>query len=229
MKHLLASVIAGLLLIVANAEAAQKNLTFTNGFTTNHIMLWTDDPATTDIVRVDLLNGMNGWRVTTGTGADTLDVLAPTLPPIDPATGGVKVKFQYTGSLSFQWAELFFDGINNNLLGAGAQTWSGGWVSSAAFTHLTDIPDLMTAGAAMPLPHAVVLMLSAVVFLGCTYRAPAQGVRPTASDNRRRLRRQAGARPPKRTTVTRLQSEQIGRLRRSRTRPSGRVRHRLLR
>jgi hypothetical protein len=186
MLNLKIIIIAGLFLFSLSSEAANRNLTLTNDSATNHIMLWVDDPI--DITQVTFLSAsMSGWVSTIAPDGNSVDLSGATLTASDPSTstvgGEFRLRFSFpppgSATISFQWAELNFDGTSNTLLSSGTFTHGPGvgLTASNTFTHLADIPNL---AAPVPLGSPIVLFLSAAAILG-TLRRQNLGVNTVVS------------------------------------------------
>ena len=87
--------------------------------------------------------------------------------------------------MSFQWAAVLFDGVNYAIEDSGTfmfdstQRGRKAWSSSAAFSGINSlfIDNYFNnpGAAAVPLPNSVVLMLSAMAFVGITRRRNGSG------------------------------------------------------
>jgi hypothetical protein len=114
--------------------------------------------------------GGGTWLTDTRTST-MLKIIGPT---VASGTGLFNVNFDYPApttpvpAFSFQWAEVFYSTVGNtrSLLGSGTLSFSNGqFTGSGAFTHFSDIAGTAFAGAPVPLPSSVVLLLSALVFV----------------------------------------------------------------
>ncbi len=145
----------------ADATAASLTQVFRNDYDANRIWLWAVEPTTEFTGMAFLGPTMSAWEVTVDTG-DKLFFQSPDGSVVPAPTGRYKISFDYVApSFSFEWADIFWDGTTNNLLGAGTATWSGGWSGSSAFTHAA---DLVVAPSAVPLPNSIMFLASGTLF-----------------------------------------------------------------
>lgn len=120
-----ATLIIFLALLFANislATAATFSQQFQNDFASDRIWLWAVEPTTT-ITNVSFDSApVSSWLVPVDTGK-TLYLESNTGTPVAPTAGLFTVDFNYTTpTLSFEWAELFWDGASNTVLGSGTAT-----------------------------------------------------------------------------------------------------------
>jgi len=141
-----------------NASAATFSQQLLNDFSSNRIWLWAVEP-TTVFTNVSFDNAAVSSRLVPVDTGDALCLESDTGLPVAAGAGRFAVDFDYTTpTFSFEWAELFWDGTTNNLLGSGTATYNGsGWSGGPAFTHA---PAL----SAVPIPASGVLLASGVVF-----------------------------------------------------------------
>lgn len=142
----------------SNASAASFSQQFLNDFSSNRIWLWAVEP-TTEFTNVSFDNAaVSDWVVPVDTGS-TLYLESSTETPLLPGAGRFTIDFDYTTpTFSFEWAEIYWDGATNNLLGSGTATYNGsGWSGGPAFTHAAAL-------SAVPIPASSVLLASGVVF-----------------------------------------------------------------
>ena len=150
------------LLAGANVGAAVLKQTFSNDFQTNAVYLWSVDPSNMSLEGVAFGANMSGWQADVQTPA----WLVLSGPTIDAAVGSFSLKMKYKSTpFQLEWAEVFFDTVNNVVRGYGTLTYNGsGWGNADVATRLRDIP-LQATAAAMPVPSSVLLMLSALALV----------------------------------------------------------------
>ena len=150
------------LLVGGKTSAATLNQAFTNDFQTNAVYLWSPDPLNMTLDGLSFGANMTAWKADLHTPAR----LVLSGPTIGAASGSFNLLMNYKNTpFKLEWAEVFFDNITNVVLGYGTLTYNGGgWSNAGVATHLIDIP-LHPNAAAMPIPSAVVLMLSALALI----------------------------------------------------------------
>ncbi|MFT4584802.1 MAG: hypothetical protein ACI915_000867 [Gammaproteobacteria bacterium] len=140
---------------ISSAAAATFSQQFQNDFAANRIWLWAVEPTTTFTNVTFDSAPVISWLAPVNTGtaryleSDTGTALAPT-------AGLFTVDFDYTTpTFSFEWAELFWNGTSNTVLGSGTATWNGSaWGGSTVFTQ---------GAAVVPVPASGVLLASGIV------------------------------------------------------------------
>jgi hypothetical protein len=140
---------------ISSVTAATFSQQFQNDFATNRIWLWAVEPTTTFTNVTFDSAPVSSWLVPVDTG-DALYLESNTGTLVAPTTGRFTVTFDYTTpTFSFEWAELFWNGTSNTVLGSGTATWNGSaWGGSTAFTQ---------GAAVVPVPASGVLLASGVV------------------------------------------------------------------
>ncbi|MGE3772360.1 MAG: hypothetical protein AB7I32_05505 [Gammaproteobacteria bacterium] len=159
----LAATLLTLSLSATTAVAATLDQTFMNDFTSNALYLWSDEPAKLQLGAVSFGSNMQAWSVQSASAA----ALVLGGPAVAAGQGRFSIRFDYVSRpFSLQWAEVFFDGGLNHILGAGTLSYStSGWAGTNVFTHAADIPQQFTAQTSVPLPPSAVLLSSALVLL----------------------------------------------------------------
>lgn len=144
----------------ANAAAASLSQQFRNDFDTNRIWLWAMEP-TTEFTNFTLDNApVSSWLVPIDTGSELM-FESNDGSTVAPSAGRFTVDFDYTTpTFSFEWAEIFWDGATNTLLGSGTAIWNGSsWSGNGNFTHLSDL-----APSPVPVPASFGLLASGALF-----------------------------------------------------------------
>lgn len=163
-KRLLTALAAGLAFIALHAEARTVTVTMDNDFAATSIFFWSDTPDNMKFISASFgkNSAMADWQSTVLPKGLQLNL---TGSKVEATQGLFSIKLNVKGPFSIQWAEVLFNGAGNVLQGSGTQTYNGSaWARSSTFTHLQDIPNL----TAVPLPSALVLMLSTLVFVPFT-------------------------------------------------------------
>lgn len=158
-------VVTLLMAAAMSAHGATLSQAFRNDFLSNQIWLWADDPVNVDFTGHSFdTPTLADWVATLDDG-DRLFMGSSSNTPVAPLAGTFTVDFDYsTPTFRFQWAEIFFDGRSNNLLGSGTAMWNGRrWTGSNRFTHLAEV--IAPVPAAVPLPSSIMLLTSSVIFM----------------------------------------------------------------
>lgn len=175
-------VAASFVTVVGNAEAASSSETFFNDYASNYIFLFADEHRGNEVLTFD--NVTFG-----GTATDwQADSLSPSLAifsgsQLSPGAGSFVLDFTYNrNSVSFQWAEVFFDNGVVNMLGEGTASFRNSrfgpvWSGSSNFSNAnqTFVNDYFAniPAAAVPIPPSIVMLLSAATFVGFSRRSGA--------------------------------------------------------
>ena len=173
-----------LLLMIGTGAAAAATYSgaFLNDVEMNNAFLFSDDVNELEFLDVSFERAMSAWNVDIQTPAQ----LVFSGPTVQPLRGLLRLSFEYkVRQVSFQWAEVLFDGVNyaiqqsgtlhfDSTQPSGAQ-WSGTNVFSSANAQYIDTYFNLPAATAVPLPNSVVLMLSAVAFIGFIRRGENAG------------------------------------------------------
>ena len=150
------------LLATGNGSAATLNQTFTNDFETNAVYLWSVDPSNMTLAGLSFGASMSGWQ------ADRQNPAKLVLrgPTVGAAAGSFNLLMSYRHTpFKLEWAEVFFDNVNNVVRGYGTLSFNGsGWSNANIATHLIDIP-LHPVAAALPIPSSLLLMFSALALM----------------------------------------------------------------
>ena len=162
MNRRFASLALLMLLTVGTARAATLDQTFMNDFETNTIYLWSLDSANMRFDGFSTGANMAAWNAQVST-ADRLVLSGPTLAA---GAGRFNLHMHYSSApFRLEWAEVFFNKVENVVLGRGTLTFDGnGWSNSAFASHSIDMP-LNPTVAALPLPGSAMMMLSALLLL----------------------------------------------------------------
>jgi hypothetical protein len=166
-----------LMMGAGTAGAATFSGAFLNEAEINYGFLFSDDVNELEFLDLTFGRDMSTWN---------LDVQTPTQyvfsgPTVQPFRGLMQLSFEYkVPQVSFQWAEVLFDGVDYAIQKSGTASfdstqprrsqWSGSTVFSSANAGLVDDFFSAPAASAVPLPNSVVLMLSAVAFMGFVRR-----------------------------------------------------------
>ncbi len=174
MKTLKTAITLLILLIGLGADvtAATHSQPFRNDYDTNRIWLWAVEP-TTQFTNLTFDNApVSNWLATVNSG-DRLFFESDDGSTIAPSAGLFTVDFGYTTpTFSIEWAEIFWDGATNGLLGSGTLTWNGsGWSGSSVFTHAGEL-----ATAPVPLPASFTFLISGVLLGAGFAHRPARTV-----------------------------------------------------
>lgn len=186
------------LFFLGTVEAAITSETHTKPAAVNAVFLWAVDPLdmTFDIGASDF-SGLGGWSLDTDPYGSPIADNAWVLTAPGITTGGgagtsapMTVGFDYVvgggpfGSSIFQYqfAIVLWGGASSTIQGSGARTvvrsgfFNGGFnaepaLSAAQFAQIDGFLTSMPAPTAVPIPNSVVLMASAIAFLGFSRRA----------------------------------------------------------
>ena len=173
-----------LLLMIGSGAAAAATYSgaFLNDAEMNNAFLFSDDVNELEFLDVSFGRDMSAWHVDIQTPAQ----LVFSGPTVQPLRGLLRLSFEYTvGQVSFQWAEVLFDGVDyavqqsgslhfDTTQPSGAQ-WSATNVFSSANAQFIDGYFSLPAATAVPLPNSVALMLSALAVIGFIRRGDNAG------------------------------------------------------
>jgi hypothetical protein len=177
-----------LLLILGSfaAHAATESVQFSNDAEMNYGFYFSDDVTELQFVDLRLRGQMNSWNV----DVLTAEAIVFSGPTVLPPRGRMRLTFDYqVPQVSFQYATALFDGANYTIQTSGTfmfdstKSGSNAWSKSNAFSNLNTlyVENYFNnlGGAAVPLPNSVVLLLSAIAFVGFTRRESVSGSQPT--------------------------------------------------
>ena len=170
--------LALVLMIGASGAAAA---TYTGGFFNdvemNYGFLFSDEVNELEFLSLSFGRDMSTWN---------LDVQTPVQlvfsgPTVQPFRGLMNLSFEYkVRQVSSQWAEVLFDGVNYTIQQSGTASydstqrrgrqWSGSSMFSSANANAINAYFNAPSTSAVPLPNSVILMLSAVAFMGFARR-----------------------------------------------------------
>ncbi len=184
--------------VLGTAEAAITSETRTKPAAVNAIFLWAVDSLdmTFDLGASDF-SSLSGWSLDSDPFGSPVanSAWALTAPGITSGGGAgtsapITIGFDYVvggglfGSSVFQYqfAAVLWDGVSATIQGSGARTlvrsafFNGGFnagpgLSGAQFAQIDSFLASMPPPAAVPIPNSVVLMASAIGFLGFSRRA----------------------------------------------------------
>lgn len=190
----------GLILAMATfpVNAALTTEDFTINRTVNTIFLWADDPSdmTFELTGTDF-SSLTGWSLDTSPTSATDDsAWVFTAPGIEIGTGAVPansvspitIGFDYVISgansqFRFQYAFVLWDSLTVDVRRSGTQIIRRGNansnqaigkpLSAAQFGEIDTYVAAASAPAVVPVPNSVVLMASAIAFLGFSRRVVA--------------------------------------------------------
>lgn len=181
------------------AEAAVTSETRTVGGDVNAIFLWSADPDDVrfDAAASDF-SELTGWTLDRNPAHapqndDSAWVLtAPGVAngsgAIGAASATVEIGFDYVvgglfgvSAFQYQFARVLFDGVNPNVQSSGARTLVrsaivntglnfGPALNTAQFDAIDSYFATMPTAASVPIPNAVILMCSALAFMGYSHR-----------------------------------------------------------
>ncbi|MGR8921954.1 MAG: hypothetical protein ACU85V_20250 [Gammaproteobacteria bacterium] len=175
----------GLLVTSHATVAASASTDFVNSERSNFIFLFAVDQGgvpSIEFTGLELENDFSDWQV--NTLIPNLAIFSdPALETSAPGAGRFTLDFDHPRRTArFEWAEVVFDSVDYVVQGAGAAQYngnSGRWNFPSAFSaaNSTFIDSFFTSlpAATVPLPNSVVLMLSAVAFMGFSRRAGRSG------------------------------------------------------
>ncbi len=171
-----------LMMGTGSAAGATFSGTYWNDVEMNVGFFFSDDAAELEFNGVTFGAAMSLWNVDVQTPTH-LVFAGPTAPAF---AGSVNISFEYyVPQVNFQWAEVLFDGVNYAIQRsgtlhfdfaqpAGSQLW-GTNVFSSANAQFIDNYFNGPIAASVPVPNSVVLMLSAVAFMGFVRRGEDAG------------------------------------------------------
>ena len=157
------------------SQAAVVTQTYKNATEITNLFLWSEDPADMTFVDVDLSDKkLAGWTIPV-TFADRLVLDGPQVKKGKKAAK-FNIEFDYSAApFKFQFAEVLFDDATATwaLQKTGSIEFKGGklgksqayTLSAAQLGHINDYFSV-PAPAAVPIPRSMLLMVSAVAFLG---------------------------------------------------------------
>lgn len=171
----------------------------------NAIFLWAVDPndMTFDAGASDF-SELAGWTLDRNpTNAASIDNSAWVLTAPGVASGGgvvsagsatVEIGFDYVvgglfgvSAFQYQYARVLFDGVTANVQASGARTLVrsaiantglgfGPALNAAQFNAIDSYFATMPAAASVPIPNSVILMTSAIVFMGFSRRRQSHAI-----------------------------------------------------
>ncbi len=160
------------------AKGATVNGTYMNGTIITQLFLWSANaPLDVTFTIVDPSDPSSdipaGWNVVLPMPNDRLVVQGSGLT----AGGDFDITFDYPGStFRFEFAEVLYDSVNDivTIQGTGKVHYNGKKFTGTPYTlsaaQITDINNHMATVAAVPIPSSVVLMMSAIGFMGIASR-----------------------------------------------------------
>lgn len=189
------------------AEAAVTSEARSLSGDVNAIFLWTVDPGDVrfDAAASDF-GALAGWTLDRNPNNLPLNdnsawvLTAPGVAngngAIGTASATVEIGFDYVvgglfgvSAFQYQFARVLFDGVNANVRSSGARTLVrsaivntgfnfGPSLNAAQFDAIDSYFATMPAAASVPIPNAVILMSSALVFMGYSRRRQARAQTP---------------------------------------------------
>ncbi|MGR8919299.1 MAG: hypothetical protein ACU85V_06755 [Gammaproteobacteria bacterium] len=179
MKHVTHLIYATVLALLASAtaQAASETEWFRTDNAATHLFLFADSPAPAEMAFTDLdfFRGLGGWSVESLTPGEVI----ASGPQVAPGTGWMRLRFDYqVPQVSFQWAEVLFDGVSHSIEGSGTIGFdsTAGFLSQYSYSsgfslaNQLAVADYFGAAAPVPLPPSALMLLTAVAFLGFNRR-----------------------------------------------------------